>query len=162
MRARGRRRTFAIGGFSLMEIVMILVIVGIGLALALPRVRGISNLARATTAQSVVAGDIRRMAALAAQRRRPMVVRWDPVRAELVAGQLGSTVPVLRRALGAQSEYRLQVSVTPDSAIILPSGLASAFCVRLQSGNAPDTVVRRVQVTMGGQARLLASGVACP
>ncbi len=159
---RALRRARAGRGFSMVEMVVVLVIVGIMIALALPRVQRQTNLARVNNAQSVVAGDLRRAATLAAQRRRPMEVRWDATSARLVVRQLGTTTELVHRALGARSEYRLQVSVAPDSAIILPSGLANAFCVRLQGGNAPDTVVRRVRITTSGQARLLAPGEACP
>ena len=149
------------GGFSLIETVMVVAIVGVGLGMALPRVQRLSTYSRVSNAQSVVAGDIRRAAGRAAQRRRPMMVRWDSVSSRMVVRQLGSSAALLQRPLGSLSEYNLRVRVVPDSAIILPSGLANTFCVRLQGGNAPDTVVRRVQLTTGGQARLLAPGVAC-
>lgn len=148
-------------GFSMIEMLVIVVIIGVSLGMALPRVQRLSTVSRVSNAQSVVAGDIRRVAGLAAQRRRPMVMRWDSASSRMVARQLGSSGALLQRALGAQSEYRLSVVVSPDSAIILPSGLASTFCVRLQGGYAPDTVVRRVQLNTSGQARLLAPGGAC-
>ena len=148
-------------GFSMLEIVAVIVIIGAVLALALPRVQRITALTRVSGAQSVVAGDLRRTAGLAAQHRRPMVVRWDSLTSQLVARRLGSSEILLRRSLGQGSEYRLRVSITPDSAIILPSGLASLLCVRLEGGSAPDTVVRRVKLTDGGQARVLAPGADC-
>ncbi len=148
-------------GFSMIEMLMVVTVAGLGLAAALPRVQRSAALGRVSSAQSTVTGDLRQAAGLASMQRRPMVVAWQASTGELLIRDVGTNTVRVRRSLGSSSEYGLQVSLVPDSAIILPSSLTRGLCLRLQAGNAPDTLVRRVMLTVGGQARSIAPGAAC-
>lgn len=141
------------GGFTLMELLLVIVCLGILTALAAPKVGRAVARAKVNQAAGVVAGDLEQAISLAARQRRPMVLA--------TAG--AGTYTVRDRATSPNDTLRLRrvLSVGPDAGVstmlwsapsvqIFPTGTLSAPLTVVLSG-AGHT--RRVTVSAAGHVR---------
>lgn len=122
-----RRGAFARGGFTLLEMAIVLAVLGVVSAMAVPRYATTLRHQRVNQAANVVASDLELAGALAAQRRVPLQLRVNPATRGYELVERGSQRVVLRRALGDDSEWKLAGLVaTPASAEFLPGGTLSS------------------------------------
>lgn len=149
-RAPGRCR----GGFTLLELLLVVVCLGILATLAAPKVRVLVARSKVNQAATVIAADLEQSLTLAGRRRRPMVL----------AVESPGIYTVRDRATAPNDTVRLRrhLAIGPDAGVstlafsvstaqIFPNGTLAAPLTVTVSG-AGHT--RTVSVTAAGQVRV--------
>lgn len=122
-----RHGAFVRGGFTLLEMAIVLVILGVVSAIAVPRYAVTLRHQRVNQAANVVAADLELAGALAAQRRVPLQLRVDPAARAYELVTRDSQRVVLRRPLGLDSEWKIEsLQATPPVVEFLPGGTLTA------------------------------------
>jgi type II secretion system protein H len=129
-------------GFTLLEITLVVVVLGVVASIAMPRLSLATIAHRVNQAANVVVADLELANALAAQRRIPLELRVDSTARGLTLVMRDSARVVRQRALGAESEWKIEsVVATPARVVLFPGGTtSSAFQVVLRSGGHNRTV----------------------
>lgn len=143
------------GGFTLIEMLIVVVVLSLLAAIALPRIGNQVARSKVRQAATVVMGDLEQAVALAARSRRPIVVRCDCANRTLLLRDRGVADSVrLRRNLGPGSDLEVTtMTLLPDSIVAFPSGvLSDTLAVRLDG---PGGYSRTVTVSRTGRVRLL-------
>ncbi len=142
---RVRRR----GGYTVIELLIVVTIVGILVALGLPRFGATIARDRARRAQLVVASDMERAFLYAQRVRRPVVIDFvTSGQRYRVVDRVNNTV-LFRRTAQQMAEYQLSSVSFPSSNItVFPTGLSTgSFTITLTTRGA----TRTIQVTRTGQ-----------
>lgn len=143
---------FGRGGFTAIELVIVVVMIGVIAAFGFPRVSREIRRSRASQAASIVAADIEVAFTAAGRERRPVTVSYSSSTKQLQVLDRQTSAVIRRRPLGSDSEWNLdQVTTTGLPVTIFPSGVASgSFTIDLTSG----TFTRRVTSTRVGLTRV--------
>jgi prepilin-type N-terminal cleavage/methylation domain-containing protein len=144
------------GGFTLIEMMIVVVVLGILGLIAIPRISKQVNESKIRQAASVVAGDLEQAVSLAARSRRPLVIRCDCPNRTLLLRDRGAADSVrLRRSFNVGSGLEVTtMTLTPDSVVVFPNGILSdTLAVRLDG---PDGYTRTVTLSRAGRVRVVA------
>lgn len=135
---RKYRRT----GFTLLEITLVVVVLGVVASIAMPRLSPATTAHRVNQAANLVVADLELANAMAAQRRIPLELRVDSARRGLTLVMRDSGKVIRQRALGIESEWKIESVVsTPASVVLFPGGTTSSpFQVVLRAGGHNRTV----------------------
>lgn len=126
-------------GFSLVELLLALMVAGVVLTLVVPRMGGIINLVRSTSAADRLSGDLALARMQAVREGRTVLVRFAGGSAYHVTLDNGSTATDTLKSVDLSSDYR-GVTLSPDTGRI-------AFDSRglLRTGSRTITVTREGQ-----------------
>lgn len=144
------------GGFTLLEVLIVLVIAGIVLGTAIPN---LSRSLASTTMQraaSTVAGDLHLAHSMAARQRRPVRISIDTVQKIFrVRDQATPTTIYSERHFGLKGDLPVSRMLVSDTALVIyPSGLATGpISIRLFA----STNSRLVTMSRAGQVRISGS-----
>ena len=140
------------GGFTAIELVIVVVMIGALAAFGFPRVAREIRRSRANQAATIVAADIETAFTLAGRERKPVTLSYVSATKKLQIADRATTTVLRTRELGSNSEWNLgQVTVTGLPVTIFPSGVASgSFTIDLISGSS----TRRVTTTRVGLTRV--------
>jgi type IV fimbrial biogenesis protein FimU len=130
------RRASDEGGFTIIELMMVIALLGIFAIIAVPRVNVVIMHQRVNEAAVLVSQDLGRAVSAAATQRRPVRISvGDDQKSYLVTDAIGGDT-LWQRTL-AEDEFRgTNVSFSESPLDIFPTGFASApLTVTLQSGN---------------------------
>lgn len=117
------------GGFTLMELLLVVVCLGILTALAAPKVGQAVARSKVNQAAGVLSGDLEQAITLAARRRRPMVLTTDGAGSYTVRDRATSPNDSLRlrRVLSVGADAgATTVTFAPTTVQIFPTGALSA------------------------------------
>lgn len=118
---RGKR------GFTMIEMLVVLVIVAIIAAIAGPGWGRFMRNQRVNKAATLVANDLQNAFSLAARQRKPVQLNWATGSTRYTIKDRASTDTLIKRELGAGSEYGLSsISFSPGSVVMFPNGISSA------------------------------------
>jgi prepilin-type N-terminal cleavage/methylation domain-containing protein len=141
------------GGFTLVEILMVVVVLGTLAAIAVPRVsRAVSN-AKVRETANIVAGDLEQAVSLSARLRRPLVITWSGGQ-YLVRDR--ATAPAdtvrIRRNVGVTGDFGVQqIQFSPATVLVFPNGLVSSS---LQVQVSSNGFSRTVTLSPAGMVRV--------
>ena len=117
------------GGFTLMELLLVVVCLGILTALAAPKVGRTVARSKVNQAAGVLAGDLEQAVSLAARRRRPMVLTTNGAGSYTVRDRATSPNDSLRLrrvlSIGADAGVTT-MTFSPTTVQIFPTGTLSA------------------------------------
>jgi type II secretion system protein H len=135
-------RKYRRAGFTLLEITLVVVVLGVVASIAMPRVSQATTAHRVNQAANVLVADLELANAMAAQRRIPLELRVDSAWRGLTLVMRDSGKVVRQRALGTESEWKIEsVVATPPRVVLYPGGtVSSAFQVVLRAGGHNRTV----------------------
>jgi len=124
------------GGFSLLEILIVVAILGIMATMVGPALSRIVRHNRTNRAATVIASDLQNAFAVAARQREPVRIVADaPSRSYQFVDRKTGAVLRIRTFYGDTSEYRLTKLVfSPTTIDVFPSGVSSAK-VTITAGN---------------------------
>jgi prepilin-type N-terminal cleavage/methylation domain-containing protein len=130
------------GGFSLIELLLVMTIVGLLLGIAVPRIGIQVNSDRANRAASAVQGLLDEAAQLSVRRRTPVTVTLSS--GTITVADRATGAALRRRSFGPESDLRGTVTFSPSAGItIFPNGRANAaLTVTVSGGSATSTVTR--------------------
>jgi len=138
------------GGFTAIEMLIVVVIIGIMAASTMPRISRIVGEERIRKLQGAVASDLEVAFALAQREHKPITITYDASAQVLsITDRISGTV-LKTRYLGQNSTFSTTaVSFTPTAGVtIFPMGLATAaVTVTVTNG----TFTRTVTATRAGQ-----------
>jgi type II secretion system protein H len=146
-------RMRARGGFTVIELLVVMMLVGIIAGATIPRLTTAMERGRLQRAASVVAADLRLAHSMAARRSAPVIVVVDTTtRSIRVRNFSGTDTTFSRRLLGNGTEYGLQrLTTTQASVTVYPNGIASGpIELTLRAGGRTN----RVSMTRAGQVRI--------
>ena len=142
------RRTLR-GGFTAIEMLIVVAVIGIMAAAVMPRISRIVAEERVRKLQGAVAVDLELAFALANRERKPVTVTYNASTRTLNITDRASGTVLKSRYLGQSQTFSTTgVAFTPSGGItIFPAGLATAACtVTVANGG----FRRRVAVTRAG------------
>jgi len=130
------------GGFSLIELLLVMTIVGLLLGIAVPRIGTQINSDRAARSASAVMGMLDEAAQLSVRRRTPVTVTLSS--GTITVADRVTNAVLRRRSFGPESDLRGTVTFSPSAGIsIFPNGRAdAALTVTVSGGSATSTVTR--------------------
>ena len=143
-----RRRTPR-GGFTAIEMLIVVVIIGIMAASVMPRISRIVAEERIRKLQAAVATDFELAFALANRERKPVTVTYNTTTKVLAITDRATSTVLKTRYLGQNQSFSTTgVTFSPTNGItIFPAGLATAaVTVTVTNGN----FTRTVSVTRAG------------
>jgi prepilin-type N-terminal cleavage/methylation domain-containing protein len=137
-----RRPTTLRGGFSLIELMIVVVIVGVLVGVAIPNVGRSINTDRANRSAAVVMGMLDEAGQLAARRRAPVTVTL--LNGSVIIRDRATSAVLKQRSFGAENDLRATLTFTPNTGItIFPNGRATSnLRVNITGGNATAGVTR--------------------
>lgn len=138
------------GGFTAIEMIIVVVIVGLMAAASMPRISRIVGEERIRRLQSSVASDLELAFALAQREHKPITVTYNTGTSVMSVTDRVSGIRLKTRYLGQSAEFSTTaVTFTPTAGItIFPMGLATAaLTVTVSNG----TFTRTVTATRAGQ-----------
>lgn len=151
------RRLAGRGGFTLIELMMVIVVAGLTLAIGVTGMARAQYRIRVDRAIAALSDDFQSAFALVGRDRKPVRVVWDASNVRFMLMDRG-TNKFRIRPLGLDTEYKLTASsfVVSDTAFeIYPPGLAeNSLTVTITNGNAPPrtlTISRTGLVTISNQ-----------
>jgi prepilin-type N-terminal cleavage/methylation domain-containing protein len=136
------------GGFTFIELMIVVVVLGVTIALSVPRVAVQVSARRVQTAGSLIAADVEEAFALAGGARRPVRLTWTESSGALVIADRASGEVYRERMLTPESSFGVaRATVVPSTVDFFPGGISSsAITIELSSGSH----VRRVRATRAG------------
>ena len=142
-----------LGGFSVVEMAVVLSIAGLLLTLAVWRYGPALQRARTRQAVASVAADLQYAQMVAARQREPVVVIVNSSLQLLLVRSRGGTI-FRQRFVGPGTEFGLDaLSAAPVTTVeIFPSGVATSPITLTAS---LDTYTRQVRLSRAGQIRVL-------
>ena len=126
------------GGFSLLEILIVVAILGIMSTMVGPAMSRIVRHNRTNRAATVIASDLQNAFAVAARQREPVRIVADaPSRSYQFLDRKTGAVLRIRTFYGDTSEYRLtKLEFNPTTIDVFPSGISSAkITINLANGD---------------------------
>lgn len=156
MHTKDRLLMRARGGFTLLEVLIVLVIAGIVLGTAIPSISRSMAQTTMQRAASNVSGDLHLARSMAARQRKPVRISIDTAQKVFRVRDLATPTTIYsERHFGAAGEHPvLRMLVSDTSLVIYPSGLATGpLTVQLFAA----TNSRRVTMTRAGMVRISGS-----
>jgi prepilin-type N-terminal cleavage/methylation domain-containing protein len=144
----------SIGGFSLIEMLVVVTLIGVAAALSIPKVARIQNEAKIQRAAQALQMEVGQAFTIAARNRSPVTMRWNSGSMQLQLTNRTGSVVYRRLGLGTGGGYGLSssdVSVVPSPFTIFPNGLAADTLVIELARNGYK---RTVLVSRAGMVRL--------
>ena len=137
------------GGFTAIELMIVVVVIGIMAAAVMPRISRIVADQRIRSLQSAVASDLEVAFALAQRRHMPVTITYSTSTKVLTITDRVSNTVLKTRYLGQNANLSTTgVTFAPSGGItIFPMGLATAACTVTVTNGA---FTRRVAVTRAG------------
>ncbi len=140
-----RRRRGLRGGFTLIELVIVIVVIGLILRFALPGASRSIRVGRVNGAAQVLSADLDRAFSTAARERKPIRLAWDGSAMQYTLTDRASGTTLLTRSLGTAGSTTVSFSASPLD--IFPGGFASsALTVTVSEGD----YTRHIQMTRAG------------
>jgi prepilin-type N-terminal cleavage/methylation domain-containing protein len=141
------------GGFSVIEMAVVLSIAGILLTMAVWRFGPALHRARTRQAVASVAADLQYAKMLAARQREPVIVIVNPSLQLLLVRSRGGTI-FRQRFVGPDTEFGLDaLTAAPVTSVeVFPNGVATSPITLTAS---LDTYSRQVRLSRAGQIRVL-------
>ncbi len=142
----GTRRRLALrGGFTLIELVIVIVVIGLILRFALPGASRSIRIGRVNRAAQVLSADLDRAFSTAARQRKPLRLAWDGAAMQYTLTDRASGTVLLTRPLGTAGATTVSFSASPLD--VFPGGFASsALTVSVAEGD----YTRHIQMTRAG------------
>jgi len=144
------RRRIARGGFTAIEMLLVMVIIGVMAAAVMPRISRVVAEERIRKLQGAVAIDLELAFALASREHKPITVTYNTsTKVMSITDRVTNTVLKTRYLGQSQSFSATAVTFSPTGGItIFPAGLATAaVTVTVSNG----TYTRTVSATRAGQ-----------
>jgi type II secretion system protein H len=141
-------------GFSLVEVLVVVTLIGIATALSLPKINKITNETKIQRAAQALQSEVQQAFAIAGRNRVPVRLVWSSSTMQLQVTNLAGTTVYRRAGLGAGAGYGLsssEVTVTPATLVVFPSGLAQDSLVIALSRKGYTKTIR---VSRAGMVRL--------
>jgi prepilin-type N-terminal cleavage/methylation domain-containing protein len=140
------------GGFTAIEMLIVMVIIGLMAASVMPRISRIVAEERIRKLQAAIATDFELAFALANRERKPVTITYNSTAKTLDITDRGTNTVLKSRYLGQNQTFSTTaVTFSPTGGItIFPAGLATAaVTVTVSTGNftRPISVTRAGQVT---------------
>ncbi len=142
-----------LGGFSVVEMAVVLATAGILLTLAVWRFGPALQQARTRQAVATVAADLQYAKMVAARQREPVVVIVNPSLQLLLIRSRGGTI-FRQRFVGPDTEFGLDaLAAAPVTSVeVFPNGVATSAITLTAT---LDTHSRQVRLSRAGQVRVL-------
>jgi prepilin-type N-terminal cleavage/methylation domain-containing protein len=148
------RRPAALGGFSLVEVLVVVTILGIAAAISIPKIARITTQNRVQRAAFALSSDVQQAFAIAGRNRAPVRLAWSSAKMQLQVTNLAGSTVYRRTGLGTGAGYGFtssEVSMTPTSLVVFPTGLAAdTLVIALSKGGFSKTI----RVSRAGMVRL--------
>ncbi len=140
------------GGFTLLELLIVIALFGLITAMTFPTVSRISTHARVNQAAIVVAQDLSQALSAAARERKPLRLAVGLDRQSIRVSERASGSVLATRSLGLGDAYQLDsVTLSASPVDLFPNGFASsALTVTLWAGG----YSRRVTMSRAGWVRV--------
>ncbi len=147
-------RIARIGGYTLLEMVLVSVIAGILMTVGVVRLAPALAHANVRAAANVVAGDLQYAQNLAVRHRRPIaVIVASATKQYLIRDRDNATNVYRTRLLGPDTDFGLdELTSLPTSVELFPNGVARETMVMTLGLNGFQ---RKVRLTRAGQIRIL-------
>ncbi len=147
-------RIARMGGYTLIEMVLVIVIAGILMSVGVVRLAPALVHANVRAAANVVAGDLQYAQSLAVRHRKPIaVVVASATKQYLIRDRDDATNVYRTRLLGPETDFGLdELTSSPTSVELFPNGVARETMV-MTLGIAGFQ--RQVRLTRAGQIRIL-------
>ncbi len=147
-------RIARIGGYTLIEMVLVIAIAGILMAVGVVRLAPALMHANVRAAANVVAGDLQYAQNLAVRYHKPIaVVVASATKQYLIRDRDDATNVYRTRLLGADTDFGLdELTASPTSVELFPNGVARETMIMTLGLNGFQ---RQVRLTRAGQIRIL-------
>ena len=147
-------RIARIGGYTLIEMVLVIVIAGIVTSFGVVRLAPALEHANVRAAANVVAGDLQYAQILAVRYRKPIsVIVASSTKQYLIRDRDDATNVYRTRLLGPDTDFGLdELTSSPTSVELFPNGVARETMVMTLG---IDGFQRQVRLTRAGQIRIL-------
>ncbi len=149
-------RIARIGGYTLIEMVIVIAIAGIVTSFGVVRLAPALEHANVRAAANVVAGDLQYAQILAVRYRKPIaVIVASSTKQYLIRDRADPSIVYRTRLLGPDTDFGLdELTFSPSSSVeLFPNGLARETVVMTLGLNG---FKRNVRLTRAGQIRILA------
>jgi prepilin-type N-terminal cleavage/methylation domain-containing protein len=149
-----RRVARSVDGFSLIELLVVVTIVGIAAGLSLPKIAQIQNQSKVQRATRAASYDIQQAFAIAGRNRAPVKLTWSSSTMQLRVTNLAGSTVYRRTGFGTGGGYGFsssEVSVTPSTLVVFPTGLAADTLVFQVTRTGYS---KKVRVSKSGMVRL--------
>jgi prepilin-type N-terminal cleavage/methylation domain-containing protein len=141
------------GGFSIVELLVVVTVIGIAAGFSIPKINRMQNESKVQRAVRALQQDVQQAYAIAGRNRSPVRLTWHSASMQLQLTNIGGTAVYRRTGLG-QGSYGFsssEVAVVPNSLVIFPTGLAGDSLVITITRNSYS---KRVRVSKSGMVRL--------
>ncbi|MEX2179326.1 MAG: prepilin-type N-terminal cleavage/methylation domain-containing protein [Gemmatimonadaceae bacterium] len=141
------------GGFSLIEILVVVILIGVGTALTLPKISSITNQTKVRRAAQALQMEVQQAFAIAGRNRTPVTLRWNSTTMQMQITDLAGNRVYRRTGFGRGNEYGFtagEVTVSPVTLTVFPGGLANDSLVIAVSRRGYS---RTVRVSRSGMLR---------
>lgn len=147
-------RIARIGGYTLIEMVLVIAIAGIMMTVSVARLAPALEHANVRAAANVVAGDLQYAQMLAVRYRKPIaVIVASATKQYLIRDRDDATTVYRTRLLGPDTDFGLdELTSSPTSVELFPNGVARETMIMTLGLNGFQ---RQVRLTRAGQIRIL-------
>lgn len=131
------------GGFTTIELILVVIIVGLMAAAVMPRISRVVAQQRIRSLQDAVGADLEQAFSLSMRERKPVTVTYNSGTKFMAITDRATNTVLKQRYLGqSQTLSTTAVTFTPSGGItIFPTGLATeALTIRLTNGDYTRTV----------------------